>query len=295
LPLAAPIGRNECNTFNPATNSFGIVNSRLDEDNFAWRGALDFTPNATTLFYASISRGYKSGTSPINAASNAAQNLPAKQERLTAYEIGAKLGFLDRRVQLNVAGFYYDYQDKQISAYFADPIYTALARLDNIPKSEAYGIEGELTVRPARPLTLMANALWLKTRINGYVGTNAAGRPQDFDGARFIYSPEWTLSGTALFDQPVNDDVSFTANANVRWQSRQTTIFEFNPLYDIKPYAVVNAGFGVKAADESWAVNVWGRNLFDEYYWNAVASNANIVVRFPGQVRTYGATATFRF
>lgn len=295
LPLAAPIGRNECNTFNPATNSFGIVNSRLDEDNFAWRGALDFTPNATTLFYASISRGYKSGTSPINAASNAAQNLPAKQERLTAYEIGAKLGFLDRRVQLNVAGFYYDYKDKQISAYFADPIYTALARLDNIPKSEAYGIEGELTVRPARPLTLMANALWLKTRINGYVGTNAAGRPQDFDGARFIYSPEWTLSGTALFDQPVNDDVSFTANANVRWQSRQTTIFEYNPLYDIKPYAVVNAGFGVKAADESWAVNVWGRNLFDEYYWNAVASNANIVVRFPGQVRTYGATATFRF
>jgi outer membrane receptor protein involved in Fe transport len=293
--LAAPIGRNECNTFNPATNSFGIVNSRLDEDNFAWRGSLDITPNATTLIYASVSRGYKSGTSPINAASNAAQNLPARQEQLTAYEIGAKLGLLDRKVQLNLAGFYYDYKDKQISAYFADPIYTALARLDNIPKSEAYGVEGELTIRPARPLTLIANALWLKTRINGYVGTNAAGRPQDFDGARFIYSPEWTVSGTALLDQPVNDAISLTANANVRWQSRQTTIFEINRLYDIKPYAVTNAGFGVKAADESWAVNVWGRNLFDEYYWNAVASNANIVVRFPGQVRTYGATASFRF
>lgn len=294
-PLAAPIGRNECNTFNPATNSFGVVNSRLAEDNFAWRGSLDITPNSTTLIYASISRGYKSGTSPINAASNAAQNLPARQEQLTAYEIGAKLGLLDRKVQLNVAGFYYDYKDKQISAYFADPIYVALARLDNIPKSEAYGVEGELTVRPARPLTLMANALWLKTRINGYVGTNAAGQPQNFDGARFIYSPEWTLSGTALFDQPVNDAVSLTANANVRWQSRQTTIFEVFPLYDIKPYTVVNAGLGIKAADESWALNVWGRNLFNEYYWNAVASNANIVVRFPGQVRTYGATATFRF
>jgi outer membrane receptor protein involved in Fe transport len=294
-PLAAPIGRNDCNTFNPATNSFGIVNSRLDENNFAWRGSLDITPNATTLIYASISRGYKSGTSPINAASNAAQNLPARQEQLTAYEVGAKLGLLDRKVQLNLAGFYYDYKDKQISAYFADPIYTALARLDNIPKSEAYGIEGELTVRPARPLTLIANALWLKTRINGYVGTNAAGRPQDFDGARFIYSPEWTLSGTALVDQPISDALSLTANANVRWQSRQTTIFERFPLYGIKPYAVVNAGFGVKAADESWALNVWARNLFDEYYWNAVASNANIVVRFPGQVRTYGATAAFRF
>jgi outer membrane receptor protein involved in Fe transport len=295
LPLAAPIGLNQCNTFDPATNSFGPVNSRLDEDNFAWRGSLDITPSATTLFYASISRGYKSGTSPINAASNARQNLPARQEQLTAYEVGAKLGLLDRKVQLNVAAFYYDYKDKQISAYFADPIYTALARLDNVPKSEAYGVEGELTVRPAPALTLSANALWLKTRVIGYVGTNAAGQSQNFDGARFIYSPEWTASGTAFFDQPVTDALNVTANGNVRWQSRQTTIFEVNPLYDIKPYATVNAGFGVKASDDSWALNVWGRNLFDKYYWNAVASNANIVVRFPGQVRTYGVSANFRF
>ena len=293
--LAAPIGLNQCNTFNSDTFTFGPVNSRLDEDNFAWRASLDVTPNDTSLLYASISRGYKSGTSPINAASNARQNMPVRQERLTAYEVGAKLGFADRRVQMNLAGFYYDYKDKQISTYFADLIYTALARLDNVPKSEAYGVEGELTLRPATSLTLMANALWLKTRVKGYIGTNAAGKPQDFDGARFIYSPEWTLSGTALFDQPVTDTLSFTANTNIRYQSRQTTIFEVDPLYDIKPYTVVNAGFGIKATDDSWALNVWARNLFNEYYWNAVSSNANIVVRFPGQVRTWGATAAFRF
>lgn len=293
--LAAPIGINQCNTFNSATNSFGIVNSRLDEDNFAWRASLDLTPSASTLFYASVSRGYKSGTSPINAASIAVQNLPVRQEQLTAYELGAKLGFANRRVQLNVAGFYYDYKDKQISTYFADPIYTALARLDNVPDSEAYGIEGELTVRPSAALTFIANALWLKTRVNGYVGTNAAGQPQNFDGARFIYSPEWTLSGTAILDQPITDRLNLTGNVNVRYQSRQTTIFEIDPLYDIRAYTVVNAGLGVKANDDSWSLSVWGRNVFDEYYWNAVASNANIVVRFPGQVRTYGATAAFRF
>ena len=293
--LAPPIALNQCNTYNPATNRFGVVNSRLDEDNFAWRAALDVTPSATTLFYASVSRGYKSGTSPINAASNAAQNLPARQEQLTAYEIGAKLGFADRKVQLNLAGFYYDYKDKQISAYFPDPIYTALARLDNVPESEAYGVEGELTIRPTSAFTLTGNALWLKTRVNGYVGTNAAGRSQNFDGARFIYSPEWTLSATALLDQPVSTELNVTGNANVRYQSRQTTIFEVNPLYDIPGYTVVNAGFGIKASDDSWTLNVWARNLFDKYYWNAVASNANIVVRFPGQVRTFGATAAFRF
>lgn len=293
--LAAPIAANDCNTYNPATNSFGLVTSRIDEDNFAWRAALDFTPSDTTLLYASVSRGYKSGTTPINAANIARQNGPVKQERLTAYEVGAKLGLLDRRIQLNLAGFYYDYKDKQISTYFADPIYTALSRLDNVPKSEAYGVEGELTIRPVRPLTLIGNALWLKTRINDYIGTNAAGQTQNFDGARFIYSPEWTIAGTALIDAPVSEKLSFTANANIRYQSRQTTIFEVNPLYDIKAYTIVNAGIGIKASDDSWSVSAWGRNLFNTYYWNAVASNANIVVRFPGQTRTYGLTAAFRF
>jgi iron complex outermembrane recepter protein len=293
--LAPPISENGCNTYNPDTNTFGLVQSKLDEDNFAWRAALDVTPSATTLLYASVSRGYKSGTTPINAANIARQNFPVKQEQLTAYEIGAKLGLLDRRVQFNVAGFYYDYKDKQISTYFADPIYTALSRLDNVPKSKAYGVEAELTVRPARSLTLMGNALWLKTRIDEYLGTNAAGLPQDFKGARFIYSPEWTLSGTALFDQPVSDTLNVTANVNVRYQSRQTTIFEVNPLYDIKAYALVNAGVGVKAPDDAWSLSAWVRNLGDEYYWNAVASNANVVVRFPGQVRTFGATAAVRF
>lgn len=293
--IAAPITENGCNTYNPATNSFGLVNSKLDEDNFAWRAALDITPSNATLLYASVSRGYKSGTTPINAANIARQNFPVTQEQLTAYEIGAKLGLLERKVQVNVAGFYYDYKDKQISTYFADPIYTALARLDNVPKSKAYGVEAEVTVRPVQSLTLIGNGLWLKTRIDDYVGTNAAGQPQNFAGARFIYSPEWTLSGTALLDQPVSSRLNLTANVNVRYSSRQTTVFEVNPLYDIRAYTVANAGLGIKANDDAWSFGLWARNLGDEYYWNAVASNANVVVRFPGQVRTYGATASFRF
>src|SRR3546814_7501894 len=106
--------------------------------------------------YASVSRGYKSGTSPVNAASKARQNAPVVQERLTAYELGLKATLADRLLQANFAAFYYDYKDKQISTYFADPIYTALARLDNVPKSKAYGFEGELMLRPAQGVTIAA-------------------------------------------------------------------------------------------------------------------------------------------
>lgn len=292
--FAAPIVQGQCNTFNPATGTFGEVQSVLDENNVAWRFALDWTPSDDTLVYASVSRGYKSGTTPINAANLARQNAPVTQEKLTAYEVGVKASLADRKVQANVSGFYYDYRDKQISTYFADPIYTALSRLDNVPKSEAYGVEGELVLRPVKGVTLTGNALWLKTRINSYNGTNAAGQPQNFDGSEFIYSPKFQASMTLVYDTPVTDNLDLTGAFSLRYQSKSNTIFENLALYKIDAYAVANASLGVRSAS-GWSASIWAKNLFDKYYWSAVASNANVVVRFPNPPRTYGVTLGFDF
>ncbi len=292
--LADPITQGQCNTFDPASGTFGEVSSLLKENNLAWRLALDWSPSPDTLLYASVSRGYKSGTTPINAANLARQNAPVKQEKLTAYEVGLKATLADRMVQANVSAFYYDYADKQISTYFADPIYTALSRLDNVPKSKAYGVEGELIVRPAPGVSLSTNALWLKTRINGYVGTNAAGQSQNFDGAEFIYSPRFQGSVTLAYNTPVSDSLSLTGAVSARYQSKSNTIFEDLPLYKIDAYGTVNASLGLKS-DAGWSVQLWAKNLFDKYYWSAVASNANVVVRFPNPPRTYGLTLGFDF
>ncbi len=278
--MAAPISQGQCNTFNPATGTFGEVVSDLAENNLAWRVALDWKPNSDTLVYASVSRGYKSGTTPINAASLARQNAPVVQEKLTAYEVGLKATLADRKVQANFSAFYYDYQDKQISTYFADPIYTALSRLDNVPTSEAYGLEAELTVRPARGVALTGNALWLHTRVNSYNGTNAAGQPQNFDGAQFIYSPKFQGSITLTYDTPITDSLNLNGAIAARYQSESNSIFEDLPLYKIDPYATVNASLGVKS-EAGWSASIWAKNLFDKYYWSAVTSNTNVVVRFP--------------
>ena len=292
--LATPITQGQCNTFDPVSGTFGEVRSLLNENNVAWRVALDWTPNNDTLLYASVSRGYKSGTTPINAASIARQNAPVTQEKLTAYEVGLKASLADRMVQANLSAFYYDYRDKQISTYFADPIYTALSRLDNVSDSEAYGLEGEVIVRPARGVAIIGNALWLKTRVNDYDGTNAAGQPQNFDGAEFIYSPHFQGSITLTYDTPVTDSLSLNGAVSARYQSRSNTIFEDLALYKIAPYGVVNASIGLKS-ESGWSASVWAKNLFDKYYWSAVASNANVVVRFPNPPRTFGITLSYDF
>ncbi|HYE47541.1 MAG TPA: TonB-dependent receptor [Caulobacter sp.] len=290
----APITQGQCNTFNPNTASFGLVKSELDETNVAWRLALNWAPAEDLLLFASVSKGAKAGATPINAANISTQNAPATQEMLLAYEVGAKAGLFDRRVQANVSGFYYDYEDKQLSVYFADPIYTALARLNNVPESRAYGIDGDLTWRVTPELTAMASAVWLQTEVIGYVGVNAAGLPQDFDGAEFLYSPEWQTSFTLAYDGQVGQ-VGLKAALNYRWQSESQADLEGNPLFVIPEYGLLTGSVGLWTPDERWGLSLWGRNLTDEYYWSAVSSNANTVVRFPGMPRTFGLTLSMRY
>jgi iron complex outermembrane recepter protein len=291
----APIAQGGCNTFDPATRSFGFVRSRLDEDNIAWRAALDWQATEDVLVFGSISRGAKAGATPINAANISTQNAPARQEMLTAYELGVKAGLFQRRVQANVSAFYYDYTDKQLSVYFADPIYTALSRLANVPNGEAYGLDGDITWRASRSLTLIASATWLHTEVKGYTGINAAGKTQSFDGRPFLYSPKFQGGLTALFHHPVGEGLELNAALNGRWQARSYADLEGNPLFVIDSYGLLNASIGVGAPAKGWDLSIWGRNLTDEYYWSAVSSNANVVVRFPGKPTTYGASLTWKF
>lgn len=293
--LVAPISQGQCNTFDPVKRSFGLVTSTLDEDNVAWRLALDWTPNDQVLVFGSISRGAKAGATPINAANISTQNAPATQELLTAYEVGVKAALFERRVQANINAFYYDYEDKQLSVYFADPIYTALARLANVPDSEAYGLDGEVTWRATSDLTFIGSATFLHTEVKGYTGINSAGQSASFDGKPFLYSPKFQGGLTVLYDRELNDKLGLQAALSGRYQSKSHADLEGDPRFVIEEYGLLNTSLGVHSLDDRWELSIWGRNLTDEYYWSAVSSNANVVVRFPGQPRTYGASLTVKF
>lgn len=295
IPTPNPISMNQCVTFNPTTGQFGAVSHTLEEDNTSWRLALDWQATPTTLFYASVSQGYKAGVTPVNAASTSTQQAPARQESLLAYEIGAKLGLFDRAVQFNIAAFYYDYEDKQISTYFADPIYTALARLQNVPESRAYGVDADITWRVTDDLTLIGAATYLDTEVINYNGTGPDGLAHVYDGVPFPYAAEWQLSGTIIYDRPISPTMGFQAAINGRWQSDTAADLGDQSTFEIDSYALLNASFGIHALDDRWALQVWGRNITDTYYWTSVASNANVVVRFPGQTPTYGVSLTFNY
>ena len=144
-------------------------------------------------------------------------------------------------------------------------------------------------------MTFTSSATWLDTKVKNYLGTNAAGLSQLYDGVAFPYSPELQVAGTAIYDTPITDTLGLQVALNARWQDDSAADLGDSPSYVIDAYGLINDSVGIHDLDGKWSASLWARNLTDEYYWTSVASNANVVVRFPGMPATYGASFTLNY
>lgn len=86
---------------------------RLTSSMFTPRFALSYQHTDDLLYFASATRGFKSGGWNASATA-AAQILPFSDEKVWSYELGAKSSLLDGRVRLNATAFYSDVEDAQI-------------------------------------------------------------------------------------------------------------------------------------------------------------------------------------
>jgi outer membrane receptor protein involved in Fe transport len=267
----------------------------LNEHSLAGRLSAQFTPSSDMLFYATLSRGYKSGAVPMLPTNVDAQREAAHQEKLTAYEIGTKLSLVDRAVQLNVAGFYYDYRGKQLFSAVLDPVFIALNRLVNVPKSRVIGAEAGVDVRPVRELNLHLGGAYTDTKIQKFQGFDRGGVPTDFAGRSFPYSPKWQFNGSIGYDAPVTPSLGLAANVSANYQSKTSGSIGGEQGFEVKGYTVVNASLTLHDADEKWRVGLYANNLFDKYYWSAVDKVADLVFRVPGMARTYGLRLSWNY
>lgn len=144
--------------FNPnlrAANGLAIP-TKLNSNVWTPRFAINFKPNDDLLLFASLTKGFKSGG--WNARSTSvAQMLPFGPETVWSYEAGIKSEWFDRRVRVNVTGYYTDLSDLQIPSGLIGPTGALTFITRNFADFEDYGLEAELTVVPVDGLNLYAN------------------------------------------------------------------------------------------------------------------------------------------
>ena len=273
-----------------------LVVNTLDEDNVSWRAGLEWKVWPKTMLYVNVSQGYKAGGFPDLGATNTSQYLPARQESLLAYEAGFKSTLFENTLQLNGAGFYYDYRDKQVLGSVSDPLFGRLLRLINIPKSQILGAELQATWAPVHGLTIGANASYIDSEIlDHFTNYNPFGQIQDFGGEAFPNTPTWQFAGNVHYRWPLNDRLYAFGEANVSYKSATNNALGEEPLLAIKAYALADLSAGVESSDGNWRAWVWVRNLGDTYYWTGAYIDTDTAVRYAGMPRTFGVTLSAKF
>lgn len=271
-------------------NLIPLSSLRYSQDNLSGKIGLDYKLADGNLVYASISRGYRAPSFNAQAFFDPSELSIAKPEQVTSYEVGAKTQFADRKVTLNVAGFYYDYRNQQFIN--VDPA-SAAQTLLNIPKSRIYGGEAELTIRASDRLTFHGGMGLLATKIQrGSVsGVNVAGN-------RLSNAPTLTFNATidlTVFDGGMG---KLSLHPDVAYQSSQFFEVLNVPRLRQPSYALVGGHIDWESADGRFNASIWGKNLTDKFYFT---SRVDLLAGFGfdynhiGNPRMYGVTVGAKF
>ena len=282
----------------------------LKESNVSWRVGPQYKIDQNLMLYANASRGYKAGSFPTISASSWKQLTPVTQESVLAYEAGLKSTLLEQRLTLNSAVFYYDYDNKQIEGKVLDPVFGVLNRLVNVPKSELWGAELEATFRPFRGLDITAAVTYVGSRVTDYTGVDAIGQTVDFAGDRIPFVPEWQGRLDAEYKWQAGAVQPFIGG-NVDARTSQTTYIGGENItvpasavdstapgdtypFEIKGYAVVDLRAGLAWDDGKWRAMLWGKNVFNNYYFTNSIYAFDTGYRLTGRPATYGISVFYR-
>ena len=205
------------------------------------RVALNYNYSDSTLFYGSVSRGYKAGGVNLTQA-NPAINLPANfaPETNTVEEVGVKTDVLDRRLRINADVFVSQYANQQLSTLTnttpANPYTT------NVPAANAYGAELELFTR-IQNFAFNGGLAYLNARTGSTVSladnsVNAAVLRTVASGTTLPFSPQWTAN-FGLERNFMFGEMRVTPRIQVNYVSQQwSTIFETQASTALQPGAV---------------------------------------------------------
>ena len=290
----------------PAPSPLGYPFRRAkDWNNFSPQLGFEFRPREGLLTYLTYAEGFKSGTSVIGEAGKEFVD----PEIVDSIELGVKSTLLDNRLQLNVAVFYHEVEDAQFQFTFpqaAPPNFTTEMR--NAAQVEGKGVELDASWRSGAGFALDTSIAWLDSKFTEFFAPNpldaasysaAPGQAplQDLSGNTTRMSPEWSATIRPSYEFSIGNGGTLGLAANAIYKSKQYHA-EFNDeRMSSGDYTIVDANLLYTSSGERYTVNLWGKNLTDEFVWAgsyAVASTRTIGGTLLPP-RTYGLTMSVRF
>jgi iron complex outermembrane recepter protein len=278
------------------------TNSR-DFEKLTPRVSLSYQPHEDLNFYASYGKGFKSGGFDMrgDVVLTPTTVNGYDPETIDSYELGMKGAFLDRTLFVNLAGFYSDYKDQQVTIQVPALPSGIASFVDNAGKGVIYGFEMETRVVPSRNLSASLVIGYTNADYKEFFTFIGGGTtPVDVSDQRaFQNTPEWTANASVTWSENLaGGTIALTPSVSLR---SDTQMFELaTPALDQDGYALVDAALNWTSGSGRYRIGVAARNLTDTRYrvggYNFPgALTGNSVIGYYGPPRTVTGTFEVKF
>ncbi|MGK2287207.1 TonB-dependent receptor [Pedomonas sp. V897] len=245
-------------------------------DNVGWKLGLDYQALDDVMLYGYWARGFKSGG--FVGRVGIPQDIgPYDPEKVDTFEAGVKADLLDRRLRVNLAGFYTSYRNMQIAQiYFTEDGSGTTVQgnsILNAGKAEIKGFELEMQALPAEGLTLDGSLAYLDATYDRFLYNQVAGTTVtrvDMAGERLQNAPKWQATLGATYTAQVGPGEARARVLYTYTAAKYLTAINNARRAEVQPTHIVNANLDWTPDSEAWSIGVWATNLFDNRYIQSV-------------------------
>lgn len=270
------------------TATGGATNPTVEDDNdiLSWKGGVVYKPRSNGSIYTAYSKSLRPPGTNLSSSTNLtnADNVLLDPQEADNYEIGTKWEFFQRRLALNLAGFY----TENSNVATTDTTTGAVVQTND---QTVQGVEFSASGRITENWLVYGGVAHMKSEYSAPTFSSATGT----DGAALQWTPEWsgnlwttyrlpfglTVGGGAQYMDSVNRSTTNTAAAPGSVQ-----------LTEVPDYWLFNALLEYQVT-KNFAVRLNVNNLFDEDYMASLNNNG---YRYnPGPGRNFVLSADFAF
>ncbi|MDB5675238.1 MAG: TonB-dependent receptor [Sphingomonas bacterium] len=279
---------------------------------FTWSVAPRFEINKHNSIYGRIGKGYRpGGPNFVPPGATSAYPTQFNSDTLVSYEAGYRGETANHAFSIDVAAFYIDWKNILIASSTV-VAGTQVGVNSNGQRAQSYGVEGTVTLRPTRGLSVVANVTYTKAKllddtVPAAGGANVTG---GLAGDQLPYSPVWNANVSADYEWSVGPNARAYIGGNIHLIADQAAGFStaYRTAYarrlTIDGYQTIDLRAGVNF--DRFSLGIYVKNLTNEYALSNVSYPFTVPVPIGGtntaiaravsiRPRTIGATLGFNF
>ena len=258
--------------FGPLTTTADNL-QHLSDSAFSWRAGLNYDLTKDIMAYASAATGFKSGVFngsflSDNPAEITRQLKPVLPEKVTAYEVGVKSSFFDRRLIVDAALFYNDYRDMQVFV-LVPPVSGGSGApvnvLDNAQRAHTEGVDLSFMGKPIANLTLTAQVGLLATRLDQFIANADVTQP-NYSGNQLPMAPHVSAELGGDYKIALGEN-QLDLQLNASYKSHQYFDISNDPYITQDGYWLANARIGYTFSSGRYEVATYAKNFLGQKYY----------------------------